>query len=42
LQNKQVVEEQNQQRMFVIEKICLGQSLQRMLGIELAKKCIAN
>jgi len=42
LQNKQVVEEQDQQRMFAIEKRCLGQSLQKILAIELAKKCIVD
>jgi hypothetical protein len=42
LQSKQVVKEQDQQKMFVAKKRCLGQSLQRMLGIELAKKCIAS
>jgi hypothetical protein len=39
LQNKQVVEEQDQQRMFVAKNGCLGQNLQRMFGIKLAKKC---
>jgi len=42
LQNKQVVEEQDQQRMFVAKNGCLGQSLQRMFGIKLAKKCIVD
>jgi hypothetical protein len=42
LQSKQVVEEQDQQRMFATEKGFLGQSLQRMLEIELAKKCIVD
>jgi hypothetical protein len=42
LQSKQVVEGQDQQRMFAAEKGFLGQRLQRMLEIELAKKCIVD
>jgi hypothetical protein len=42
LQSKQVVKEQDQQIIFVVEKGYLRHSFQRMLGIEVAKKCVVD